>query len=420
MMRRALLLAGLLIGACSDRERSNPLDPLNPVTHGAPTGFYAATNRDTAHLSWQPMDVDSLLGYRIHRGVAGNPLRELTTVQPEVTRYIDLRLQYDTLYAYAVQAITPVGEPAISRPDTVVPGAHNFWVADFNRGSIERVTYDGSHLLGQRQLISPEAVAYLPQEGLLWVADFFADSVYLLDAGLNELLRIRLPGRPIELSADDGGSTVYVLQIDPDSIYHLGADGQVLEGFGTPVDVSISGSLAYDGVTGTLWLGQPDATTVGGVFRRAVGAGEEWELAFSGPPPRRLAADPVNGGCWVATDAGIVKLDPAGGRTTFLPQLQAWDVSVNRANGDCYYVGVTLADGRWQAGRIHGWPDAQVAIILDNTYDTLIRIQVLPGQGQTGFLAGQSSTGRMLRFDETGQLMGLLENHRFPLEIALE
>ncbi|MCH7496872.1 MAG: hypothetical protein IH971_03360 [Candidatus Marinimicrobia bacterium] len=420
MMRGALLLAGLLTLACSDRARSNPLDPLNPVSHGAPTGFHAATNRDTAHLVWQSMDVDGLLGYRIHRGVGNNPLAELDTVQPAVTRFMDTPLQYDTRYAYAVQAITPEGQPAISTPDTVVPGPHNFWLADFNRGSVERVTYDGGHLLGQRQLISPEAVAYLPQEGLLWVADFFDRTVLLLDAGLRELLTIRLPGTPIELAADEGGSAVYVLQMDPDSIYHLGTGGQVLEAFGAPAEVSIGGSLAYNGVTGALWLGQPVTTTQGRVYHRALGAGGDWALAASGPPPRRLAADPINGGCWVATDAGVVKLDPAGGRTTFLPEMQVWDVSVNTANGDCYYVGWIQAEDRWQAGRIHGWPDAKIAVILDNSYTSLVRIQALPGPGQTGFITSQSTTGRILRFDGAGQLMGVLENYSFPLEFALE
>ena len=105
---------------------------------------------------------------------------------------------------------------------------------------------------------------------------------------------------------------------------------------------------------------------------------------------------------------------------TFLPEMQVWDVSVNTATGDCYYVGWIQAEDRWQAGRIHGWPDAKIAVILDNSYNSLVRIQALPGPGQTGFITSQSTTGRILRFDRAGQLMGVLENYSFPLEFALE
>ena len=83
-MRWPLVLAGLVAWGCSERERSNPLDPLNSITNGAPTGFVAVTNRDTAYLSWDPVDINSLESYRLQRSVAGARYEALASVAPNV------------------------------------------------------------------------------------------------------------------------------------------------------------------------------------------------------------------------------------------------------------------------------------------------------------------------------------------------
>ncbi|MEE9162916.1 MAG: hypothetical protein V3U35_08110, partial [Candidatus Neomarinimicrobiota bacterium] len=176
-------------------------------------------------------------------------------------------------------------------------------------------------------------------------------------------------------------------------------------------------ALAFDAVFNSLWL-SPGAQ--GKLYRRELAAGAGWELTSAGPPARRVDVDPVSGGCWMATDSGIVRLDAAGNRDVILPELRVWDVSVNPVSGDCYYVGQSRLDGAWQAGRIFGWPNAQAEVILDDAYDTLLRIQALPGPGATGFMIEQESAERTLRFDSAGILMGRLDGYAFPLEFALE
>ncbi len=413
----ALLLAALALSGCSERERSNPLDPQNPDTHGAPTGFRAVTNRDTARLSWDPMDVSGLEGYILERSVAGEPMDLLADVPQEVTQYLDNQLTFDTRYSYTVRAVTREGESRPAEPDTVVPGPHNFWVADFPRGIVRRVSYDGGHVLAERRFISPEALAYQTEEGQLWVADFFERAVYALDVELNELLHLTLSGRPIELAIDTATQALYILETDPDDIVVISLEGDRLETIAVPFEVGINGALAFDAVFNSLWL-SPGAQ--GKLYRRELAAGAGWELTSAGPPARRVDVDPVSGGCWMATDSGIVRLDAAGNRDVILPELRVWDVSVNPVSGDCYYVGQSRLDGAWQAGRIFGWPNAQAEVILDDAYDTLLRIQALPGPGATGFMIEQESAERTLRFDSAGILMGRLDGYAFPLEFALE
>ena len=64
-----LLCISLLVLNCSDRDRSNPLDPTNPVTGGAPTVLVIQSNRDTVTIHWNAMAVDDLESYRIYRGI---------------------------------------------------------------------------------------------------------------------------------------------------------------------------------------------------------------------------------------------------------------------------------------------------------------------------------------------------------------
>ena len=414
----ALLLTALLLSGCSERERSNPLDPLNPDTRGAPTGFKAVTNRDTARLSWDPMDVSGLEGYTLERSVAGGSMDPLASVSPEVTRYLDSQLTFDTPYSYTVLAVTQYGESQPAKRDTVVPGPHNFWVADFSRGMVRRVTYDGGHVLAERHFfISPEALAYQAGEGQLWVADYFERAVYRLDLELQDVVRLTLSGRPIELAIDTAAQALYILETDPDDIVVVSLEGNRLETVAVPFEVDIDGALAFDAVSNSLWLSPGEQ---GGLYRRELAPGGAWVLASAGPPGRRVDIDPVSGGCWMATDSGIVRLDAAGNRDAILPELQVWDVSVNPVSGDCYFVGQSRVNGRWQAGRIFGWPNAQAEVVVDGIYETLVRIQALPGPGATGFLVEQQSAGRTLRFDSAGNLMGRLDGYAFPLEFALE
>ncbi len=59
-------------------------------------------------------------------------------------------------------------------------------------------------------------------------------------------------------------------------------------------------------------------------------------------------------------------------------------------------------------------------IILDGAYPSLFDIQVLPGEGRVGFLVSQPTTGRILRFDPEGNLIGRLEGFGGLLEFTLE
>ncbi len=419
-----ILLTGLMTVACSDRERANPLDPDNPITHGAPTGFRAVANRDTTNLSWDPVEVNGLDGYLIYRSVGGDSLGFYDTVSAASTRFQDLNLTYDTTYAYAVQAVTEWGESHLSPPDTLIPGPYNFWIADFYNSAVWRISYDGAHVLGREYFYSPKAVVYQPGEGRVWVADYWDKAVYYMNVDFTRIEQIDITGRPIDMVADtDGG--VYVLQIAPDAILQANTAGTSIINSKLPVELSPNASFALDLRSASIWLSTPTGSGDGIVCRlRPPASGGSWGPAASIPYPRQIAADSVAGGCWVATDSGVVRIDIAGHLTSYLTDHQVLDISLN-PNGDCYYVAKTDGGEQWVVGYLTGQPSPQPVTILDNDYPNLANIQVLPasvlpGEEQAGFLVSQVSTGRILRFDREGRLLGLLEGFDEFLRFTLE
>ncbi|MCH7859482.1 MAG: hypothetical protein IID14_07250 [Candidatus Marinimicrobia bacterium] len=420
-MRTAFFcLTGLLALACSSREHNNPLDPLNLGTHGMPTGFQAVADGRMATLTWDPVAVNNLTGYLISRGVDGEPPAPYDTVSFAVTRFLDSLLAYDVPHVYAIQTITTTSESAITTPDTVIPGPFNFWVADYNDGSVWRISYDGSHVLGWASKNSPSAIAYEPNEDRIWVADFFDKVVYILDTQLLNQEQIDLDGRPIDLAFDVAEGNVYVLQTMPDAILLRSVRGGVISPLPLPDTLNVDSKLSFNSVTHTLWLSITTLSEGGKVYRLSIAAPSGWSVLAELHSADQIAADPLTGGCWVATDSGVVRVSDTGILTTYLPELHILDISVNPVNGDCYYVGRAQDGSRTEAGRIPGDPDRQPETILVDASGYFAQIQVLPGEGQVGFLINEASSHQLLRFDAAGQLVGRLGDFSPFLDFALE
>ena len=93
-----LLCISLLALNCSDRDRSNPLDPTNPVTGGAPIGLSIQSNRDTITIQWNAMAIDNLESYRIYRGIGNNEPILFDEVSAGSTGYKDTGVITDSVH----------------------------------------------------------------------------------------------------------------------------------------------------------------------------------------------------------------------------------------------------------------------------------------------------------------------------------
>jgi len=125
------------------------------------------------------------------------------------------------------------------------------------------------------------------------------------------------------------------------------------------------------------------------------------------------------GGCWAATDSGLVYIDPDNMTATFRRTMTLFDISINPLNGDCYYVGRSHETGNWETGRVVR-ASFTTEVLLGENYGSLYGIQAIPSTAGCGFLVNQAWTWRILRFDPDGRLMGELAGFDGRLDFGLE
>ncbi len=422
----ALALGLLLATACSERERTNPLDPNNPYTAGAPVGLKVVTNRDSAWVEWTPFEVDSLAGYQVYRWTPENgPAAYGPPISPAVNHFEDFNLDYDQKYYYAVQAIIQSGFSAISAPDSAIPGPHNFWIADYSNSAVKRVTYDGSHQIGQVYIDSPVALAAVSDGSRFWVADYWGRSVKVVNREMEVVATIVPGGWPLDLALTSNGQQAYILQLNPDTIVVVDQEGEIVDGLIVPGDLGAYSQLALDEVGGRLWLASRPYSGHDRIYRSELSVDPTvWQLVLEADPPAgglgALEADPFNGGIWTASPGGVIHLSPDGDQTTFATEVSAYDISLNAENGDCYFIGRRRADNTPVFGRIRGGPTSPQVDLIDLPVAGLTRLQVLAGPDSVGFLAWGPTEGELLRFDANGRQIGRLAGAVGLEDMALE
>ena len=415
-----LLCIALLVLSCSDRGRSNPLDPTNPITGGAPTGLAIQSNRDTVTIQWNAMAVDDLDSYRIYRGIGNNEPILFDEVGARSTEYKDTSVITDSVHQYTIQAVTAFSEGEHSKAQTIIPGLINFWIADMSlySGRLTRVSYDGAHMLDYENFLTLSAVAFNPQTRTAWIADIWAERLYELRTDMSVKREIHLSSPPVDMAIDTIGERLFTLLMNENSVYQLSFDGYLHESIVLPTTVTRYCRLAYDDITSSLWISNYEESLV---YRYKLDNSGDSLITFAGvQDPRDIVPDPLEGGCWVATKAGITLIIDDGSVSVYKDSMDIKDISLNAVNGDCYYVGKNSNTGQWETGRLSTQESLQDEIILGNDYPYLYSIQVVPGQGPRGFLVSQAYAWQLLRFDHQGQMIGTMTGFNARLDFALE
>ena len=251
MKKFLLLCISLLVLNCSDRDRSNPLDPTNPVTGGAPIGLSIQSNRDTITIQWNGMAINDLESYRIYRGIGNNEPILFDELGPRSTEYKDTGVITDSVHQYTIQAVTTFSESEHSKAQTIIPGLINFWVADMSMysGRLTRVSYDGAHMLDYENFLTLSAVAFNPQTRTAWIADIWAERLYELHTNMSVKKEIHLSSQPVDMAIDTTGERLFTLLMNENSVHQLSFDGYLHESILLPTTVSRHCRLAYDDIT---------------------------------------------------------------------------------------------------------------------------------------------------------------------------
>jgi len=424
MRNLILIFICLFLISCSDREHTNPFDPENPTTKGAPTGVSVISNRDSVILKWNHMDVNDLLYYLVYRKEGKGDLATYDTVNVSVPTgslrkrtFLDTMVVFDTKYSYAMQANTVFNKGTLSDTVSIIPGPYNFWIADFYNYSVKRVTYDGVHVIKSDYFTSPIAIEADPQRNQFLIADYWNSCIYIINKNFTTNSNIKLENKPVDIAINSSEGEFYVLFLEQNQLATYSISGEKIETVTLPFDVSFNTHLTYDSVASNVWISGDRADSV-------------FQLVLTNSPPDlkihsgifnpgKIYADPLNGGCWVTSDSGIIQISYHGVRQIYKSNYYIADLSINPKNGDCYYIGCVLEKGlwNWETGFISNQGSVK---ILGNDYPYLSGIQVVPGKGAQGFIVAQMGTWRIIRFDSTGKEIGELGSFDTQLDFALE
>ncbi len=338
---RLILLVSLLLGGCSTRERSNPLDPRNSQTSGALVGFNAIGADHVVELRWQPLLVLGVLGYRVQRWTpGGTPVNLGAEYHFDASAAVDSTVTNDSTYVYRLVADLDSGDSAMSAPDTVTPGTRRIFALTAGVPSFLRLSPDGRDVL--YELASRES--YIDMEvdhksGLLWLSAEESGTVIRRTAGgatVGTVIEIAAPG---DLSVSSNRGIGWVVSLTDQSVYSYGPDisnpapQRSITGIALPRVVE-AGSTDL-----SIWVGNED----GAVFRfRAQDLVQTNQWALGTGLIRAIALDESSGAAWAATRSGDVGdlyyLNPADSSSTLVRPglLNVADLAVDPLSGDLW------------------------------------------------------------------------------------
>ena len=348
----ALFLLVTLPG-CGSRERSNPLDPLNPDTGGKLPGLALRAGQDRVALRWDPLDLQPEPQVRIERHASGDTAFALLAAVPLLQlSYLDSTAASGIEYVYRTRIVTGSGALGVASVDTAGPGPEVAWVADAGRDRVLALAPDDRSIrLENGPFASPRDVAYDRVDRLVWLADTFDSALVVLNRAGDLQAIYRVPALPSVLAADPLRGGCWVADDRAGTVFRMDPNGSR----STPIVRDFAGPIGFavDPADGGTWVVEADAG-------RLTRLGPDGSRILSAPgfdTPQGAAVDPGGAGrppgVWVA-DFGsgqLARLTPDGREIFRLVGFEGVsDVAVDSADGS---VWVTLTPGSGsQSGRL--------------------------------------------------------------------
>ena len=222
----ALSGALALLCSCSQRERSNPLDPQNPNSNGAPTGFNAIAGFLAVRLNWDPEPDLAISGFMLHRLLAGDSLyrpvagllskRSGTVLDTGVPNGVETR--------YRLYFITGSELSAVAAEDVAMPGPVRGWAVDAD-GRLIQLAPDARDITGAfTGFGSSASLAVTPNAGTIWVSDGLDGVVWMLDPTTASKQAIRGLGTPFTIALDTVDESAWVCDV-AGSVRHFATSG---------------------------------------------------------------------------------------------------------------------------------------------------------------------------------------------------
>ena len=405
-MRRSLIFACVCLCclSCGHKDRSNPLDPSNRVTHGAPPGFTAVALDGRVAIRWDPLRVEGLLGLNLYRKQAGSQAFQMVEGSPlpaEAGAAEDSAVTNGVTYEYRlVPLIRNYGEGTASPTRSATPGpdfavvsdgceglvtqlsadmrasvwraggffypismatvGDTIWLADLYTG-VYCLTKDGALLWKSSDSAFPFQLA-VSGDGLCAVVDAVAATVTILtaDGALRSVISEGLV-RPSCVAFDEGGN-LWLADRDAALVGKYSPDGELLASFHGCAEPRL-----LDAGVDAVWVGDP---STGELVKLDSDGAELLRLPLSGAMTA-IESDRLAGGCWVADEENdVVARVSRDGKVVFrVGKLGGPSSLFASENGEAWVLGaseprITVLSARGELRSVQAFGQCPTSIVV--------------------------------------------------------
>jgi hypothetical protein len=367
-----ILVVGVLCATvwnCSERDRSNPLDPKNPDTEGKPAGFALAP----------------------------------------ASSYTDVNLEYDQKVTYRISVSAEEYESPFSDSVSIVPGPDNYWIADLYGGMVAKLTYDARHFISYT-ISLPRPIAVLPDSatGGAWVLDSMG-YLYQLSADADVVTWIEGLVEPGHITGNYSRSSIWVSNFSGTQISRYDWTGLFLGAFSGFKEIA---DIEWADVLESCWIADKKAKSI----RLYSQDGDlEIEIDSTLTAPSAVSYYQKGGWLWVADSLKLTRVWPDGKVENVLDtDIPIHAISADQTNGDCWIIR-EAAD--WQSDLLKVTP---AGIILVTVTDFYSAESVQANSFNGGCLVADSGNGRIVRISQTGEVLSSQEGFITPWDIVVE
>ncbi len=406
-----IFLASLMCLAfgCSDRKRSNPLDPRNEETRGKPGGLDVASVGHDVTVSWDEITAGDVTGYGLYRKREGETDFGLLAILPSgTTDYTDPGLPYRSEASYRFSIRAEGYESPLSDSVTILPGPHQYWVTDLYGGGVFRLTYDGRHFLASSlEDIWPVALAVDSVSRRTWVIDA-TGYIMVLDYGCRAVRWLSGLVDPDGIEWDGVHGLVWIAHRTPSelALYDtLGNPVRTITGFGTISD------LCADPDSGGCWVADSDAGRVGLIRSDGIWSVCEDSLFTF---PTALSWYGGGGWLWVADSVSLYRFwkDGRSEKTAEFGGL-IQSISSDPVSGNCWAL-VDRGDDENEVIQ------AGIAGVLSTTTGFYWAQSIAPDPFEGGCLVADAGHGKIVRLSSDGIKVSEFQGISTPWDIRIE
>ncbi len=398
--------------ACTDRERSNPLDPKNPDTQGKPTGLRVYSIQDTVFLQWDAINLDDLIGYQLYRRRSDeSDFSPLILLSRSLTSFKDFDVEFNIRYEYQLTALGRNYESAPSPPQRITPGPTLSWAVNNLSGQLIKLSHDAQHQIfrvsGFFTLVDVEPN---PNSGEVWVVErlsrFIGNAVRVSASG-----RVREPivpfVGPVDAAIHFDSNAVWVADREDGVVAKLDSLGGrlfAIQDFAAPT------ALDVDQRSGACWVADAASRRVA----RIPADGSAFALA---PAPffslQSLVVNSRDGSVWVADSSRVVKLAEDGSHELTLAYNFefASKVSVNENTGEVWVID-------FRPSRVLKF--SENGDLLFELGGFLAPRDLAANPFDNGCVVADTDNNRLVKIDASGAIEGVFENIGLPDAVSVQ